>query len=175
MSWFIVDCETDGPIVPDYSLVCFGVVKLSEPIQTTPRFHSGLIQPVSEKWIPEALAVSGYTREEHLKGADPKEVMEKLDEFLSKHSTGRPVFVSDNPAFDFAPINYYFHHYLGKNPFGWSGRRIGDLYCGLEKNSFAPWKHLRETKHTHNPVDDAMGNAEALFKMSKRGLKIPLK
>jgi hypothetical protein len=36
----------------------------------------------------------------------------------------------------------------------------------------ASWKQLRDTKHTHNPVDDAKGNAEAILKMKDMGLKI---
>ena len=30
------------------------------------------------------------------------------------------------------------------------------------------FKHLRKTKHTHNPVDDAMGNVEALIQMADK-------
>ncbi len=41
------------------------------------------------------------------------------------------VFVSDNPAYDFQWINFYFWRYLGQNPFGHSGRRIADFYAGL--------------------------------------------
>jgi hypothetical protein len=38
------------------------------------------------------------------------------------------------------------------------------------------FKHLRKTKHTHNPVDDARGNAEALIYLkNEMGLKISLK
>ncbi len=37
---------------------------------------------------------------------------------------------------------------------------------------FTNFKHLRKTKHTHNPVDDAIGNAEALLEMKQMGLKI---
>ena len=48
------------------------------------------------------------------------------------------------------------------------------LYCGMKNDTFAKWKHLRDTKHTHNPVDDVMGNAEVLVKMKKMGLKINL-
>lgn len=33
-------------------------------------------------------------------------------------------------------------------------------------------RFLRKTKHTHNPVDDAIGNAEALLQMKDMGLKI---
>ena len=34
------------------------------------------------------------------------------------------------------------------------------------------WKKYRVTAHTHNPVDDARGNAEALKKFKELGLKI---
>jgi hypothetical protein len=61
---------------------------------------------------------------------------------------------------------------LGRNPFGWSSRRIGDIYCGFKNDMYANWKYLRDTKHTHNPVDDAKGNAEAILKMRDMGLKI---
>ena len=34
------------------------------------------------------------------------------------------------------------------------------------------WKKYRVTLHTHNPVDDARGNAEALRRFKELGLKI---
>ena len=76
---------------------------------------------------------------------------------------GRPVFVSDNPAYDWQWINYHFHHALGRNPFGHSARRISDFYAGLcgDFRKTQEWKRLRVTKHDHDPVHDAMGNAEA--------------
>ncbi|WP_264821498.1 hypothetical protein [Acinetobacter shaoyimingii] len=41
------------------------------------------------------------------------------------------------------------------------------------KYTFHSFKHLRKTAHTHNPVDDAKGNAEALLALKKDyGLKI---
>src|SRR5438094_9543400 len=40
-------------------------------------------------------------------------------------------FVSDNVAYDWQFINYYFWKHLGHNPFGHSGRRIGDFAAGL--------------------------------------------
>ena len=76
-------------------------------------------------------------------------------------------FVSDNPAYDWQFINYYFPLHLGRNPFGHSARRIGDFYAGLVGDWYAAskWKALRITKHTHHPVDDAMGNVEAFERM----------
>jgi hypothetical protein len=77
------------------------------------------------------------------------------------------VFVSDNPAYDFQWINFYFWRYIGENPFGHSGRRIADFYAGLVGNfrNTQRWKRLRQTKHDHNPVHDALGNAEALIRL----------
>ena len=62
-------------------------------------------------------------------------------------------------------VCWYFHHFLGENPFGYSSRRIGDFYAGLRREYRAQWKHLRRTRHSHDPVDDALGNAEAFIAM----------
>jgi hypothetical protein len=77
------------------------------------------------------------------------------------------VFVSDNPAYDFQWINFYFWRYFGENPFGHSGRRIADFYAGLvgDFRNTQRWKRLRRTKHDHHPVHDALGNAEALIRI----------
>lgn len=76
----------------------------------------------------------------------------------------RAVFVSDNPGFDFMWMAYGFDSHHLKNPFGYSSRRIGDLAAGLSDNwrATSSWKKHRSTRHDHNPVHDALGNAEAL-------------
>ena len=172
MSWFVVDVEADGPIPDLYSMVCFGVVKVDDDLETT--FY-GQTKPISNIWKDEALEISGFDRIQHERFDDPEEVMNNFAVWLNDNSKGRPVMLSDNIAFDWQWINYYFHRYVGKNPFGFSGRRIGDMYCGMVKDSFAKWKHLRRTKHDHHPVNDAKGNAEAILAMRNMGLKIPKK
>ncbi len=172
MSLIVVDVESDGPIPNKYSMVCFGAVVVEPSLSKT--FY-GRTKPISKLWVPEALAVSGFSREEHEKFGDPKAVMEDFARWVQFISVGKPIFISDNPAYDWQFINYYFHYYIGSNPFGYSARRIGDLYCGMVKDGFARWKHLRKTRHDHNPVNDAKGNAEALLQMKEMGLKIPTK
>jgi hypothetical protein len=82
--------------------------------------------------------------------------------------------VSDNPAFDWSFINYYFHAFTGSNPFGHSARRIGDFYAGLRHNwRDNRWRKYGKTKHTHHPLDDAMRCAEA-FKGFAEEFKIEL-
>lgn len=166
----VIDVEADGPIPGVYSMVSFGAVIVEEGLKRT--FY-GKVKPISDTWVPDALAVSGFTREEHLTFDTPEEVMKNFTMWLKDNITGKPMFISDNIAFDWQWINYYFHYYIKSNPFGHSGRRIGDLYCGLVKNIRAnnDWKRkYRKTKHTHNPVDDAMGNAEALLAFKTLGL-----
>jgi|SRR3990167_863699 len=82
---------------------------------------------------------------------------------------GRLIFISDNPAYDWQWINFYFWKYFGANPFGFSARRIGDFYAGLvgDFHKSSNWKRYRRTKHDHNPVNGAMGNAEAFATISK--------
>lgn len=169
----MVDVEADGPVPGDYSMISFGAV-LVEP--TLGRVFSARLKPISDRWIPEALAVSGHTREDTMGFDDPKEVMRSFSSWLAQESNGRPIFVSDNNGFDWGFINWYFHHFIGGNPFGHSSMNLGSLYKGLVKDTYKNFKHLRETAHTHDPVDDAKGNAEALLRMkSQLGLGISFK
>lgn len=173
MSYVMVDVESDGPIPMKYSMVCFGAVVV-EP--TLSKKIYGKTKPISDQWISEALAVSGFTREQHLGFEDPKGVMERFEKWIGENCNGRPRFVSDNNGYDWQFINFYFHWFLGRNPFGHSSTNLGSLYKGVVKDDFQNFKHLRKTKHTHDPVDDAVGNAEALLHMKgQMGLKIELR
>lgn len=172
MSYISVDVESDNQSPAIGSMVCFGAVLISDPSKT---FY-GQVKPITHQYNEEALAISGFSREQHEKFEDPLTVMKRFNAWVKENSVGSPVFVSDNPAFDWQWINYYFHLYVGENPFGFSARRIGDLYCGLVKDAGKnrDWKKkYRKTSHTHHPVDDAKGNAEALIAFKEKlGLKI---
>ena len=163
MAWIMVDVESDGPIPGDYSMICVGAIVVEPELNRT--FY-GRLRPISDRFVPEALAVSGFTREQALAFDEPKVVMTALREWLQSLGQGRPMFISDNNGFDWQFINWYFHHFLGENPFGHSSANLGSLYKGMQKDMFVNFKHLRKTAHTHNPVDDARGNAEALLEMS---------
>jgi hypothetical protein len=172
MTYIMVDIESDGPVPAEYSMICFGAVIVDEPLNRT--FY-GKLKPVSDQWIPDALKVSGFSREETLQFDDPQAVMENFSKWLTLYCKNQPIFISDNNGFDWQFINYYFYRFLGKNPFGHSSTNLGSIYKGLVKDTSKNFKHLRKTTHTHNPVDDALGNAEALLYMKKEmGLKIGL-
>ena len=171
MPYVMVDIEADGPIPGDYSMICFGAVIVEPELERT--FY-GRLKPISEAFIPDALAVSGFSRDECLQFDNPETVMKGFRDWLKTNCRGRCLFISDNNGFDWQFVNWYFHHFLGANPFGFSSTNLGSLYKGLMKDISVNFKHLRKTKHTHDPIDDARGNAEALLRMQEMGLKINL-
>ena len=171
MTFIMVDIEADGPIPGDYSMVSFGAVIVEPGLHRT--FY-GQLQPISERWIPEALAVSGHSREETLTFDEPTQVMQRFADWLKREVKSRPHFIADNNGFDWSFINWYFHHFLGANPFGYSSTNLGSLYKGVVRDMFQNFKHLRKTAHDHHPVNDAKGNAEALLAIKAQyGLKLP--
>jgi hypothetical protein len=154
-----VDCEATGPCPGKGELTEFGAVEY----RSRQSFHGVLFASRPSATNP---ALSERTGE----AFDPVAVFSAFEAWLASVTKGRPIFVSDNPAFDFQWINYGFHHALGHNPFGHSARRISDFYAGLT-GDFAntqAWKRLRITPHDHNPVHDALGNVEA-FERILRG------
>ena len=157
MSLFFVDCEADGPCPGKGELTEFGAVELD----SKRTFHGVLWEATPNPANPAVPLRTG-------KSFDAVKVFSDFDAWLNQFGR-RPVFVSDNPAFDWQWINYGFHHTLGLNPFGFSARRIGDFAAVLEGNFYTKqnWKRLRVTNHDHNPVNDAMGNAEAFERLIK--------
>lgn len=170
MSYISIDIEADGPCPGEYSMIAFGACLVENP-------NIGchfVLKPISNKWVSKALQISGFTREECEKFNDPEVVMTTFAEWLKLNCKNQPIFVSDNNGFDWQFINYYFWRFLDKNPFGHSSMNLGSLYKGMVKNTFKNFKHLRKTKHDHNPLHDAQGNAEALQEMKRLGLLIEL-
>lgn len=151
MALIFVDCEAVGPCPVIGQLTEFGAVEY-ESQQT---FHGDI-------------AGGGHYRINNIDylAMNTKHIFEEFEKWLSQFK-GRPIFVSDNPAFDWQWINYEFHSLLGHNPFGYSARRISDFYAGLCGNFWKTqdWKKLRITPHDHNPVHDALGNVEAFKRL----------
>ncbi len=97
MSFIMVDIESDGPISGDYSMISFGAVIVDDQLDKT--FY-GKLKPISENYIPEALSVSGHSREETLGFDEPKQVMAAFEKWINENSNDRPIFISDNNGFD---------------------------------------------------------------------------
>jgi len=129
----MVDVEADGPIPGDYSMTEVGVVRVDAGLGCT--FHGKLRPLPGAKWDPNALAVVGYTHEHSQTFNDPCTVMAQLKTWLQENNQGnRPMFISDNNGFDYGFVNWYFHHFIGANPFGHSSTNLGSLYKGVVRD-----------------------------------------
>jgi DNA polymerase III alpha subunit (gram-positive type) len=122
MSYIVVDVESDGGLLGVNSMVCFGAVIVDKEGKLDKTFY-GELKPISNIWNPGALAVSGFTREEHEKFKDPHVVMSEFAHWLRMNNEGgAPILISDNNGYDASWINWYFLTYVGNNPFGWTSR-----------------------------------------------------
>jgi DNA polymerase III epsilon subunit-like protein len=174
-TYICVDVEASGPIPPDYSLLSIGACKVFEPTQT---FYIEL-KPINENTTEEAAAIHRLSVEHLLmEGVPPEEAMTRFEEWLKAQTPpGKlPLCVAFNAPFDWMFINYYFHHYLGHNPFGHSAIDIKALYMGMTGSQWfeTSWRYINpefksdhgeQTGHvlTHHALQDALDQAY-LFK-----------
>lgn len=158
-NWIFVDVEAVGVSPVSGTMTEFGAVH--EGSRQT--FHGVLYEGRPN---PDNPAVPIVGKQVHT----DEEVAEVFCVWLDKvGGKERPIFVSDNPAYDFMWLAGMFDKAHMNNPFGHSGRRISDFWAGLQHNwgDTQSWKRYRQTTHDHNPVNDAMGNVEAFQEIKK--------
>jgi ribonuclease T len=164
-----VDIEAAGPIPATYSMLSLGAVAVDDPQST---FYVEFM-PVNDKSVPDAMKIIGRTLQDfHRTGRPPKEAMAAFRDWVGfTGKGGKAVFVGFNAVFDWAFVNFYFHQYIGENPFGFGGIDIKSYYMGL---TGCTWQDTRSSRiasefkevslpHTHNALDDAIEQA-ALFR-----------
>jgi ribonuclease T len=173
-AYISVDVEAAGPLPPSYSMLSLGAVAVDNPKAT---FYVEL-RPVNDASVPAAMKVVGRSLQDFAQaGRDPKEAMAAFRDWLSSVAKdGKPVFVGFNATFDWAFVNFYFHEYLGENPFGIGGIDIKSYYMGMSggtwedtRSSRIP-KELKDSsrRHTHNALDDAIEQAELFRRMRQK-------
>ena len=154
-----MDIECSGPIPVDFSMLSLGACVVGKEDDNGSAFYIK-IQPISGNYIKEALEVCRFSLEElRVKGTPPQQAMKKFTDWIAKVSgTRKPVFVAYPVAFDWSFVNYYFHKFIGWNPFGvksvWVGKTNATWHVtGLDdiKKSLG----LEHLMHTHNALEDA--------------------
>lgn len=175
-TYISVDIEAAGPVPPTYSMLSLGAVVVDDPKRT---FYVEL-KPVNDKFVPDAMNVIRRSLRDLTKaGREPKEAMAAFRDWLARIAkTAKPVFVGFNATFDWAFVNYYFHHYIGENPFGFGGIDIKSYYMGLTGCSWDETRSSRirpefkgASRHTHNALDDAVEQAEMFRRMQQSTAK----
>jgi ribonuclease T len=172
-----VDIEAAGPVPSVFSMLSLGAVVVDDPKRT---FYVEL-KPVNDKFVSDAMKVVGRELQDFAKsGRDPKEAMTAFrDWILSVAQATKPVFVGFNATFDWAFVNFYFHQYLGENPFGFGGIDIKSYYMGM---TGCAWEDTRSSRiqselkgpspHTHDALDDAIEQGEMFRRMITKASKI---
>lgn len=169
-----VDVEASGPIPGKYSMLSIGACVASEPSKQ----FSCYLKPISEKYIPAALEVTGLSLEKlSTDGLEPTEAMEQFKTWVESlvREDETIIFVGFNASFDWSFVNYYFHHFLGENPFGIAALDIKSMYLGA---SDCTWKETRSSEiekvvkpkgaGDHDALHDAIYQAELFCLIRKK-------
>lgn len=185
--YFSVDVEADGPIPGPYSMLSFGMsacgtfdgfeFRPADPTETT--FYAEL-KPISDAYVPEALAVSGLDRG-HLavEGREPGEAMSAAADWVkavAASADASPVLVAYPLGFDWMFLYWYWTRFAENgSPFGHS--RHLDLKSMYATKAGAPITRstkrqmpaglLSDRPHTHNALDDAIEQAELFHNLAR--------
>jgi len=103
---------------------------------------------------------------------------------MEKLSNAKAVFAGYPAIYDFKWIDYYFHHFYGKNPFGfssvvdmksiiWSQKHISPFSSAVKKTVPQKWKE--RLPHTHIAVDDALEQGMLFVNMMRNVFNLPHK
>ncbi|CAI1199220.1 TPA: exonuclease domain-containing protein [Serratia fonticola] len=160
-----VDIETSGPVPGKFSMLSIGACLTTAP---EVNFYCEL-KPTSTQFVPAALEVTGFSLEKlQVSGQPVENAMQSFKVWIEgvTGDSGKPIFVGFNTPFDWAFINYYFHVFLGDNPFGFTALDIKALYMGVYNTS---WSETRSSKmvqvlgvssdDAHNALKDAIFQA----------------
>ncbi|MEV0170108.1 exonuclease [Streptomyces sp. NPDC050803] len=172
-----VDIEADGPIPGPYSLLSLGaaVAGRQDADGFTPHaperqtFYCEL-RPISEDFVPEALAVSGLDRERlGREGLDPAVALARFSRWVREVSgDAQPVMCGYPASYDWTFLYWYLIRFTGASPFGHSGcldmKTLYATKAGLPLRSVGkrtmPRELLPRRPHTHHALDDAIEQAE---------------
>jgi DNA polymerase III epsilon subunit-like protein len=168
-----VDVEAAGPIPGEYSLTSIGACDVRDGDTA----FECLVKPINSNFDRKALEVAGLSLDDLERvGLPPAEAMEGFRRWIEKTCgrENRPVFVGFNASFDWSFVNYYFHKYLGANPFGFAALDIKSLYMGA---TGCTWDQTRSSQiasrlrprleGTHNALQDARYQAE-MFRLIRK-------
>jgi hypothetical protein len=173
-----VDVEADGPIPGPYSMLSFGMAACGTadgsgfiPADPAARAFYAELKPISDTYVPDALAVSGLDRDRLAReGRDPGEAMSAAARWVAETAAGAtPIFVAYPLGYDWMWTYWYFVRFAEQgSPFGHSrhldmktlyAANAGALISRSTKSQM-PAELLPQRPHTHNALDDAIEQAE---------------
>jgi DNA polymerase III epsilon subunit-like protein len=181
--YFSADVETDGPVPGPYSMLSFAIVvagtfdgKVFHPRDDYGDFFRAELKPISENFQEEALRVNGIDRARLVReGPDASAVMTNAASWIRNHAAGAtPVLVAYPVSFDWTWLYWYF------TMFSKTGSPFNHSLCFDIKTAYAvksrslishagrrdlPPSLLSTSKHTHDPLDDAIEQAQIFTRL----------
>lgn len=181
-TFFAADVETDGPVPGSFSMLSLGLVvagtfdgRSFRPATGRERSFAAELRPISDRFDPEALRVSGLSRERlAAEGRDPREAMTALAAWVAAEAgETTPVLCAYPLGFDWSFLTYYFYEFAKKSPFSYSRGFCVKTAVSLRtevpigeagRGKLPP--HLRPSlPHTHAAIDDARSLAELIARL----------
>jgi len=171
------DIEADGPIPGQYSMLAFGLSLAAkfdglsfEPKDPSVRTFYRELKPAFDAVDDRALAVSGLDRDVLAReGSDPKRAMQEAADWVAAEvGDARAVLVGYPVVFDWMFLHWYFVHFVGSSPFGFSSALdMKSIYQTKARVTISeagrddlPKELTSHRPHTHNALDDAVEQAE---------------
>lgn len=161
--YIATDVEADGPIPGPYSMISLGMSVAGRPDLA---FYTEL-RPISDDFVPEALAVSGLDRDRLLREAPAAaDAMRAATDWIAGlRLLGRPVFLAGPAVWDGMFVHWYFVNFTGSSPFGATGSGIdlrsywmgqtGCEWAATGKTAIKRGLGLTGLPHTHHAGEDA--------------------
>jgi hypothetical protein len=125
------------------------------------------VRPISDEFVPQALAVSGLDRDRLLREAPaaPDAMRAAAAWVNGLRRIGRPVFLAAPAVWDGMFVHWYFVRFTGSSPFGgtgsgvdlrsyWMGRTGGE-WVSSRKGAIKQALGLTGLPHTHHAGEDA--------------------
>jgi DNA polymerase III epsilon subunit-like protein len=178
-----VDVEADGPIPGPFSMLAVGLCvagrfdgETYEPRAPDRQTLYLELRPISERFDPDALAVSRLDREELARtGADPATAMAELADWIERVAAeNRPVICAYPASFDWLFLYWYMRRF-GPEPGPLEFSSCLDIKTMFAVKARVPFQfagrddlppELRsDRRHTHNALDDALEQADVFSKL----------
>lgn len=176
-----VDIEADGPIPSEFSMLSVGAAAYNESGKLLGTFERNLETLDGAKQDPDTMAWWQTQPEAwelcRKNLVHPKDAMNDLTEWVKKLETqygAKAVFLAYPAGFDFTFVYWYLVKFVGYSVFSFSSLDIKSYAMAILKTPFREttkrnfpksWKSKR--RHTHEAIQDALGQGELFFKIKE--------
>ena len=176
-----VDIEADGPIPGDNSMLSIGSAAYDESESLLSTFSANILPLQAGQQNPITMAVwskqpKAWAELQKDREA-PGRVMHRYSEWLASLCSDPDttlVFVAYPAVFDFAYVHWYFIHFVGVDPFGFSALDLKTYSMATLNLKFSetyksnmPKEWLNRNHPPHVALADAIEQGEMFFEIRK--------